>query len=296
MLIARFLIVGAVLSAAASAQLPQPPPEDFRWVNPLPEGQYPHLRHSTFKSPSMRREVGYAIYLPPGYDEGANREERYPVVYYLHGGRPGGEDKAVRISNFVHEAQSAGKIPPTIYVWVNGGAVSHYNYPQMDSMGEDVFIHELIPHVDSTYRTIADRTGRGLEGFSQGGRGTTRIMFRHPELFISAAPGGPGYETERRISESGGRESDSLLFARGYNTWDLAREYAANPRPRLNILIHVGTAGFNYTATLEYMGFLYALGIPFERVIVPDVPHSAAQIYEKAGMEIMAFHAKHLAR
>jgi enterochelin esterase-like enzyme len=35
-------------------------------------------------------------------------------------------------------------------------------------MGCDVFVKELIPHIDSTYRTIAKRSGRGIEGFSQG--------------------------------------------------------------------------------------------------------------------------------
>jgi enterochelin esterase-like enzyme len=35
-------------------------------------------------------------------------------------------------------------------------------------MGCDVFINELIPHIDGTYRTIAERSGRGIEGFSQG--------------------------------------------------------------------------------------------------------------------------------
>ena len=42
-------------------------------------------------------------------------------------------------------------------------------------MGCDVFIDELIPHIDATYRTVAERGGRGLEGFSQGGRGTVRL-------------------------------------------------------------------------------------------------------------------------
>ncbi len=51
---------------------------------------------------------------------------------------------------------------------------------------------EVIPHIDKTYRTIGKREGRAIEGFSQGGRGTTRIMFKYPELFCSAAPGGQG--------------------------------------------------------------------------------------------------------
>ena len=270
-------------------------PASFRWVNPLPDGKYPHVQHATFKSPSMGIDVGYCIYLPPQYDEAEHRGRRFPVVYYLHGGRPGSETKSVGLSPYIDDAISGGKVPPVIYVFVNGGEVSHYNYPDKKSMGEDVFIQELIPHIDKTYRTRADRSGRGLEGFSQGGRGTTRIMFKHPHLFCSAAPGGAGHATEKSISENDGRESESLKFAPGYNTYDLARQYANRPEPPLKILIHVGTAGFNYENNLAYMEFLRSLDIPFETLIVPDVPHSAKLIYEAAGLQLMRFHAKNFA-
>ena len=60
------------------------------------------------------------------------------------------------------------------------------------------------PDIGQDGFTIASRKGRGIEGFSQGGRGTTRIMFRHPELFCSAAPGGGGFATEKKISEKSG--------------------------------------------------------------------------------------------
>ncbi|MDH3582921.1 MAG: esterase family protein [Phycisphaerae bacterium] len=270
----------------------------FSWVNPLPKrsGQ-PGLpvRHGTFKSPSMKIEVGYCIYLPPKYEEAGGAGQRYPVVYYLHGGRPGSETKSVGLSTFVDRAIRTGKVRPMIYVFVNGGPVSHYNYPQInDGQGEDIFIQELIPHIDRTYRTMAGRSGRAIEGFSQGGRGTTRIMFRHPHLFCSAAPGGAGHATEKRISEQNGRESDSLIFAPGYNTYDLARAYASGRRDArrgLRILIHVGTKGFNYQNNLAYMAFLESLEIPFERLVVEDAPHSAKVIYEKSGLQIMRFHA-----
>jgi len=166
------------------------------------------------------------------------------------------------------------------------------------AMGEDVFIKELIPHIDKTYRTIARRGGRGIEGFSQGGRGTTRIMFKHPQLFISAAPGGAGHATEKRISEKSGRESETLVFSPGYNTWDLAKQYAVKRKtnkaaPPLNILIHVGTKGFNYENNLAYMKYLESLNIPFKRLIVADAPHSAKVIYQKKGLALMRFHARH---
>jgi enterochelin esterase-like enzyme len=271
-------------------------PKPFRWVNPLPKGDWPDgLKHGTFKSPSMNVDVGYCVYLPPGYDAKKTSEKRFPVVYYLHGGRPGGETKSIKLTSHIDKAMQKGDVPGMIYVFVNGGKVSHYNTPQYDSLGEDVFVKELIPHIDATYRTIAKRESRGLEGFSQGGRGTTRIMFKHPDLFSSCAPGGAGQATEKSISENHGRENENLIFAEGYNTWDLAREYAKNPKPSLKILVHVGTKGFNYENNLEYMKFLTSLKIPYERLIVEGVPHSAGKIYEKRGLELMKFHAANFA-
>lgn len=270
---------------------PKKKPQPFKWVNPLKQ-QYPGVTHATFESPSMKLDVGYCIYLPPGYDKPDHTSHRFPVVYYLHGGRPGSELKSVRLTTHIHKHISSGAVPPMIYVFVNGGPVSHYNLPDRENaMGADVFVKELIPHIDATYRTIADRAGRGIEGFSQGGRGTTRIMFKHPHLFSSAAPGGAGQATEKRISEENGRENENLVFVPTDNTWDLARAYAKTPKPSLRILVHVGTKGFNYENNLEYMKFLESLKIPFDRLIVPDVPHSAAGIYEKRGLELVKFHA-----
>ena len=202
----------------------------------------------------------------------------------------------IKLVNQIHPAIKEGRAAPAIYVFPNGGPVSHYNMGKAGQMGEDVFIKELIPHVDTTYRTIPRREGRALEGFSQGGRGTARIMFRHPHMFISAAPGGGGHATEKRISEEGGREHDNLIFAKGDNTWDLARKYAAKPRPGLNILVYVGNKGFNYQNNLEWMKHLQKLKIPFQHLIIPDAPHSATIIYEKRGLEIMGFHAANFAK
>ncbi|MGI9473179.1 MAG: alpha/beta hydrolase [Rubripirellula sp.] len=274
----------------AKAKKKQP---KFQWVNPLPKGHDEALHHGTFRSPSLGVDVGYAILLPDGYDEST---DRYPVVYYLHGGRPGSEAKSHRLAAKIRATRNTSGIMPAIYVFVNGGPVSHYNMPdQPTAQGADVFIKELIPHVDATYRTIADRRGRALEGFSQGGRGTMRLSLRHPDVFCSAAAGGGGYETEKRISESGGAESETLQFAEGDNTWDLARRYASGDYPKVNWMIYVGTKGFNYENNLDYMAFLDSQEIPYQRLVVPGVPHSATGIYEKEAERIMRFHAANFA-
>lgn len=290
------LVPWAVMGAAPERGDGKGKEQPFRWVNPVPAGQLPGVQHRTFKSRSMGIDVGYCIYLPPDYDKKSKAGKRYPVIYYLHGGRPGSEAKSANMARLIDPAIRERKTAPMIYVFPNGGKVSHYNHPPSDSMGEDVIVKELIPHIDATWSTIAKREGRGIEGFSQGGRGTTRIMFKYPELFCSASPGGSGYATEKKISESNGAESANLIFEPGYNTWDLARDYAARLRegkaPRLPILIHVGTKDFNYEGNLEFMRHLESLGIPYQKVIVEGATHSAAQVYEKGGLEIMGFHAK----
>ena len=303
-MISKLLLFPALLSTAICglAQEPQKnknkkkkPPRPFTWVSPsasktLPKG----VQHGTFRSESMDLDVGYYIYLPPGYTES---KDRFPVVYHLHGGRPGSESKSISLANFVHEAIEKKDIKPTIYVFPNGGPMSWYNYPQIENgSGEDVFIKELIPHIDKTYRTIATRAGRALEGFSQGGRGTTRIMFKHPQLFISTAPGGSGYEPEKRIQDNDGAESEKVRFAKGYNAWDLAAKFAEKPEPKLNILLWVGDKGFNYEFNLKYSDYLNELKLDHEVLVVPDATHSARMIYESKGLELMQFHQENFKR
>src|SRR5204863_2595974 len=54
------------------------------WVNePKPASLPTGMTHHTYFSKSMGHDVGYCIYLPPGYEKADNR--RYPVIYDLHG-------------------------------------------------------------------------------------------------------------------------------------------------------------------------------------------------------------------
>ena len=79
--------------------------ESHRWTSPLPEEKAKALpknvRHATFKSLNMKIEVGYYVVLPDGYDASKNKKKKYPVVYHLHGGRPGSESKSVSLASFV---------------------------------------------------------------------------------------------------------------------------------------------------------------------------------------------------
>jgi endo-1,4-beta-xylanase len=154
---------------------------------------------------------------------------------------------------------------------------------------------ELIPHIDKTYRTIAGREGRAVEGFSQGGRGTARYMFKYPDLFCSAAPMGGGHQHEKRISENDGDEGE-YQFEPKNNTYDLAKRYAAEAKVPVRIMVVVGDKDMNYEANLDWIEYLRSLKIPFEKRIVKGAPHSAATVYNRAGLEVMQFHAGNFAR
>ena len=280
----------------------RPTPKGFNWVSPgsekLVSSLSNKLRHRTYHSQSMGIKVGYYVYLPPGYYKPENSDRRYPVVYNLHGGRPGGEYKMVHIHRFVDDAIRDGKIEPVIYVFPNGGPMSWYNYPQFQNgQGEDVFVKELIPHIDLNYRTVDNRSGRAIQGFSQGGRGATRIAFKYPDLFSSVAAGGGAYRVEMQIAENNGVEYDTrrdsperLDFGVGNDAYSLAKSYSNLGDHRLSIAFWGGTKGFNYNDILEYMEYLDSLGINYQSYFVGGIGHNSWLLYHSIGIDLQNFH------
>jgi enterochelin esterase-like enzyme len=110
-------------------------------------------------------------YLPPDY---AAASVRYSVVYWLPGGGCNEDPDSLSIAQGllggIDAAIRKGKLPPLIFVVVNGGRYTRY-YDSLDGsiMMETTVIRELIPHIDATYRTVATRDGRAIQGGSMGG-------------------------------------------------------------------------------------------------------------------------------
>jgi endo-1,4-beta-xylanase len=177
-----FASILPVLAAKPKIKATQTNSDDMWVTSPVPELPT-HVTHHTFRSASMNRDIGYCIYLPPTYDQDTN--QRFPVIYHLHGAG-GNETRSVYSATVLHEGIMAGKLPNIIMVFPNGGRSTMYQ----DSgdgrfMAETMMVHELIPHIDATYRTLADRKARCIEGFSMGGRGSTNLAMKHPQMFGS---------------------------------------------------------------------------------------------------------------
>jgi enterochelin esterase-like enzyme len=287
------IFVGILLSlgigdpAAGSAQEDQE--ISVKWVNELPVTAHPRLRHGTFHSAAMNVDVGYVVYVPPGYEDAANHERRYPVVYLLHGSGST-EVTGLGSTQRFDDAIRSGLIPPRLYVFVNGGSFSYYDFK--DSLAETAFIKELIPHIDRTYRTFANRMGRAIEGFSMGSRATARDIFKYPELFCSAAALSGIADAELRAAENNGAVRSTRNVGVMNNAWDLARRYAASTAtPPIDLLVTVGADDpQRLRSTEKWTSLLRSLGITFEYHVVPGVPHNLPRMYEAIGDTIIRHH------
>ena len=53
----------------------------MNFINP-PDKLPQNITHKTFYSQLFDHEIGYNVYLPPGYED---NNKKYPVAYHLHG-------------------------------------------------------------------------------------------------------------------------------------------------------------------------------------------------------------------
>ena len=182
------MCVALVPSLLAAAQLPVPPDRSLGWVTA--EVKAPRVAFRTFPSAVLGAKVSYHVYTPPAYDKlGA----RLPVLYWLHGTN-GGIEGIQLLAKFFDEAMQLGRAPAMLVVFVNGLPRSLWADSKDGAAPvETAFIKEVITDVDRTFRTVASREGRILEGFSMGGYGAARLGFKYPQLFagISILAGGP---------------------------------------------------------------------------------------------------------
>src|SRR5271165_7621602 len=127
------------------------------------------------------------VFLPPSYAKDKHR--RYPVVYALHGFSIGAEQwtHEIHVPQTIEGAfaQSAKEmivvLPDSKTVF--GGSM--YSSSVTTGDFERFIAHDVVAYVDAHYRTISDRTSRGLAGHSMGGYGAARIGMKHPDVFGS---------------------------------------------------------------------------------------------------------------
>ena len=151
------------------------------------ERDVPHgnVQQILFWSASTNQLRKAFVYTPPQYEK---NKKKYPVLYLQHGW--GENEYAWHVqghANLIMDNLIAdGKIEPFIVVMTYGmtngvriGGLGGFNYNDFQT----VLCDELIPYVDSHFRTVAKKDGRAMAGLSMGGMETHSITLARPEVF-----------------------------------------------------------------------------------------------------------------
>ena len=161
---------------------------DYYEARGVPHGDVRERLYESKVTGAWRRAY---VYTPPDYD--ANVKTRYPVLYLQHGAGENATSwtKQGRANLILDNLIAAGKAKPMIVVMDTGYATKTgatpvqgaTGAPQFPNAFEDVVVTDLIPTIDASYRTLADRSNRAMAGLSMGGGQTLQITSNHLDLF-----------------------------------------------------------------------------------------------------------------
>lgn len=146
-------------------------------------GQFKSLKEVVLSSEFLLYNHIIHIYLPAGYS-GSDKE--YPVVYFQDG-----KDyiEFAVVPHILDNLIEDNEIEPVIAVFVTPPNLHQPKEPNRATeygLNDDYvnfFISELVPFIDSTFRTINEPDARLVIGDSYGGLISLYIGFSHPELF-----------------------------------------------------------------------------------------------------------------
>ena len=206
----------------------------------------------------------FSVYLPPSYNTSQGQNKRYPTLYLLHGSPGGDRDwfTAGKADQSADTLIALGKIPELILILPDGngrpGATSEWgnSFDQHQRIETYVAI-DLVKYVDSKYRTLPDRTHRGIGGLSMGGFGATNIALHHPDVFGFVISLGGYYRAEGSIW------GNNPNYIRQNSPADVL----PTDKPAWSIQYYLGAGTKDqpyYTDTLQFGQELAALHIPYQ--------------------------------
>lgn len=206
------------------------------------------------------------------------------------------------LTRLIDAAIGAGQIPPLLVVFVNGLPMGMYvDWKSGGAPVETVIVRDLVGHIDMTFRTIATREGRLLDGFSMGGYGAARLGFKYPNLFgaVSIMGAGPLQEALTTTPRASGQLAEDLLKA--VYAGDQANFRAVSPRRHAaenaaciarasRVRMVIGDRDETYANNRAFHEHLEALGIPHEWIVLPGVGHDPMAVLKALGDRHWAFY------
>ena len=268
------------------------------WVTPAVRAN--RVERRTFESAAAKTKVSYHIYAPEVYDQ--EKDSRFPVLYWLHGSS-GGLPGIKPLSEFFDDAIRKKKIPPMLVVFPNGLELSMWCDSKDSRVPmETVVVKELVPHVDKIFRTVADRGGRIIEGFSMGGYGAARLGFRYPDLFAAVSMDAAGtldldfsgpqaqMNPDERAFILSTVYGNDMAYYRLCSPITITNLNAGLLRGTQRVRQVVGDQDFVLANNVAFHGHLNGLGIGHEFRTVAGVEHNCAKLQLGLGETYWAFY------
>lgn len=238
------LFLSLFLSLAGCSSGNPPHAADQAQATPL---QRPGVQKLVFHSEALDQEMRLSIYLPEGY----NTQQRYPVLYFIHGygSREADMFEGLKIEQNAEKLVKAGQIEPLIIVspqmdnsyGLNSSSVYNVSHPGdpialYSGRYEDYLVQDVVRYVDTHFNTRAERNSRYIGGISMGGFISLHAAFLHsdvyskagghsPALFLddwSAAGGANGLVQFLYPTEALRQERDPLLLAQNRDLSNLS--------------------------------------------------------------------------
>ncbi len=225
--------------------------QDFYALKDVPHGRVQQVLFPSKLTNTVIARTAY-VYTPPDYDKDTTK--RYPVLYLQHGWGENeyawwNQGRANLImDNLIAEGKTKPFIIVMTYGLTNEGpgpggrrpgggtntnavvAAANTNGPARGPLGggrgganpfsgaaavfEKVLVGELIPYIDSNFRTLTDQPNRGMAGLSMGGMETKFITLKNLDKFSHIGLFSGGVINTNDVSSTGGfREKVKVVFA-----------------------------------------------------------------------------------
>jgi putative tributyrin esterase len=216
-----------------------------------------------YAAKALRKSTSMTVIVP----ETAERQPPFPVLYLLHGLS---HDHGAWLRNTnVYRYASEHSL---IVVMPDGQRNFYCNDPRPDGLAfEDHIIHDVIPFIDRTFPTLAQRSARAIAGMSMGGYGAMMLALRHPGLFSTVCPLAPAIFFAHDLKREGpaGVQGFAAALPPGkYDCFKLARCFDPT-RHQLAIRIGCGQDDSLLDVNRQFHDQLEALGVAHEFVVTP---------------------------
>jgi S-formylglutathione hydrolase FrmB len=175
---------------------------------------------------------------------------RYPVAYLLngHGGNYKNWSTIVDLDKLADDYGCIVVCPSGMNSW-------YWDSPEKPGLQMESFItKELVPYIDSNYRTRTDSLGRAVTGFSMGGHGALWLAIRHSDIFGSAGSTSGGvniipFPERWNMAASLGKYEDNKERWEAHTVKNLVDSIAPG---QINIIFDCGTEDFFYDVNCDF--------------------------------------------